>query len=75
VICARDVWEQVVIAAQSIGAVCRTAITPHHPVHDIAAMLLTHLAAEQWPEQLVIIDEIVEPAQPALEPLPPPAQS
>jgi len=38
-------------------------------------MLLTHPAAEQRSEQLVVLDEIVEPAQPALETPRPPAHS
>jgi hypothetical protein len=67
--------QHVLVAAQPFGVAGRTA---HHftpPGHDVAAMLITHLATPQGRQQLIVFDEVVEPTQPTLKGRPAPAQS
>jgi hypothetical protein len=57
----------VLISAQALGVRRGSA---HHftpPGHNIAPVLLTHRAAKQWCEKFFVLDEVVEPTQPALE--------
>ena len=42
-------------------------ITSHHQVTTSPPVLITHRAAKQWCEKFFVLDEVVEPAQPALE--------
>src|SRR6186713_1566724 len=63
--------DHVLVAAQGFGVGRRTAHNLAPPRHDVAAMLITHLAAEQWGHQVIVLDEVIEPTQPALEGRPP----
>ena len=55
------------VSTQAFGVRRRTThhLTP--PGDDIAAVLITHRAAEECCEQFVVLDEVVEPTQPAFE--------
>jgi hypothetical protein len=67
--------KHVLVAAQVIGVGGRTAhhLTP--PGHDIASVLVAHLAAKQWCEQVVILDKVVNRPNHRSKAGRPPAQS